>query len=345
MTTSDNQSPRARWEVVKSSLARGKPARWPEPDEETKRESPEVAHRRMWTQALEEVKKFERLKPHQCALVLLTLGYRFTRALAIVGGVIARGKPLSHVPMYPDGWSTPIEAHGAAFSTPTGVCLDPVNTSPTEAFFQAFTTATNLLTPRKTGPLFFGCQWILDGGPDRLLISWPRRDEVLLFEEDLIKDSTVRIRKHGRFKTCDWLQRDYGFTVHEANEFMAIPLSTFKEFGRVDQETERGLLLARCEDYYHRMKKNTFDPTLERDAMKLHAQIAGLTRGVDKPRDDANMDLVEVIAQAIKPVVPVPNRALPNHPRKEEVRPLPPQVKQETTTELQDTDDPVGLGL
>jgi hypothetical protein len=108
------------------------------------------------------------------------------------------------------------------------------------------------------------------------------------------------VRLKGRYKAMTKAQDQFDLTTEETAALCNQSLSVFRELGKIDQEVERGLLLARAEDYLARMRRNSIDPKNEIAALKLIAQVTGLTRGVEPTKDNENLDMVDVIAKVFK---------------------------------------------
>jgi hypothetical protein len=238
---------------------------------------------------------------------VLLVAYRISRGLALAGNLAARGGyALGN--MTPRAWETSIVGvRGAPTDEAT---LDP-RSSPqaTVAFADLLRTVAGALKVRYGGPDHMIVQWFLEDPITRVSIAWPSPSDLILFEGDLLERTRSRLEQGGRMPALRYLMETLGMARGEAQDLLVGAMTEYKVIGQVDPDIERGILLARVEKLYRKASKAN-QLREEGNALKLHAQIAGLTRELPQVQDEDDVDLVGTIERVYErdgpPVKPTP---------------------------------------
>jgi hypothetical protein len=305
------------WKATQSRLRSLKAAEWPKrvvQDEHQTRIEAADENDRLWDVATRPYQALSRrtspfendsdLREHA-----LLLAYRFTRLLATVSMVIARDGLLARVPSHPDGWSEPLpEIKTGPVFLPQGITLDPRGCSG-PLYADTLLGAMHLLSNNFNGPLHWIAKWLNEDNQDRLYLVWPTPQNLLAFEDCLVTASTAILLRKGRLAALNFMRDKFDATPEEARDLLQVTFVQFKELGRVDLDVERGLALARAEDFQRRARK-ACNLKAEYDGMKLHAVVSGLTRESPLRDDGKDTDFREIIAEVVRndgpPQLPAP---------------------------------------
>jgi hypothetical protein len=301
--TSYSQPSKRPWKPTQARLKALRATEWPSsppvPSQDST-QSPE-ANLVLWDKATRAQRMLENGPFGQDQQALrehfMLLAVRFTRLLAMASRTIAPHEPLSTVPSRPDGWSAPLSTlPESSFHIPVGLTLSPHSFPSPEVWADTLMSCSHLLTHTPAGPSHFLIQYLAES-PESLASFWPDPKKLCTFEQELLELVSDRLARQGRQRAYDFLTARMDFTFHEANHFLAMAAAPFREYARLDQDTARGLLMARTEDFTRRAKK-ALDLKAEYNGLKLQANILGLTRGESRnEEDDKNTDFREVVAR------------------------------------------------
>lgn len=294
------------WTSVQQRLRRLSVQDWSAPQESQSQEVKEQVHEALWREVMGPriLHVVETLNSEAFAIHRLVLGYRVTRLMALLGRCAGTMTLVQNIPMT-KLWAPVTHEQGPlqGFTLP---CV------PSEEHEATFTEALKLLRPHlrflPDSPMEHLFEWIT--GEGRLMAHWPSVPDLIMFEEGLLELTQDVIKQRGRVRAAELLRRRYCFGRLEAEAFVQTAIREYQAMGQVDLDTERGLALARAEDYYRRARKAD-NLQEEGKAIKLHAAIVGLTRNRPEDRAEEEQDLLTTLAKIKDPPKPAPE--LPGH--------------------------------
>lgn len=265
------------------------------------------ANRRAWDQVYRAERGLHTLATVEgggaLARHVLLVAWRVSRGLGIAGRVITPSQGLCDLP--PKKWETPLDTPLLPAPTP----LDP-RLAPT-AFGQALAVALPHLHVHQGGPTHYVVQWLLEDPHTRAVMVWPEPKELQAFERMVMGTAQRILSSKGRVPMARYFTDRLGLSDKEARELISQVLEHYRGLGAVDPDVERGILLERAERFYKRaVESGTLRE--EGNAIKLHAQLVGLTREAPTQPDE-EVNLLEVI-RAVNAVEGPPKKQLPAPP-------------------------------
>jgi hypothetical protein len=238
----------------------------------------------------------EALQPH-----IVLVAWRITREIACRRGlVLATKETLSEMPRSlwritdvergkdqpPDGETAPDHARKLAHA----VALRPTGEdSPEHAAWSYLVefVAGYLGLPRR-GPINAALSLLMDAPTQH----WPEPGAIIDFEDQFLEAVARRLLRQPRAKVSKALQKTYGLMAHEANNLCALAARRFEPADQ-NKEAEKGLHLAKLEDFAFRMRE-AMHPREEFQALKEISSILGLKTPEKSATEE---DMTDVIAR------------------------------------------------
>lgn len=233
---------------------------------------------------------------------VLLVAWRVTRGFAIVTKAITPHQGLADI--RPARWTQTLDLDGVG-----PLALDP-RAAPT-SFARALGIALPSLHAQVGGPTHYVVQWLLESPETRPLLVWPEPQELVAFERMIMSSAQRILSNKGRMALARYFTDRLGLGHREAQELIAQTMQFYRALGAVDPDVERGILLERAERFYSRARAAGVLRE-EGNAIKLHAQLVGLTR--ESPaKEEEEVNLLEVI-RAVNAVEGPPSKSIPAPP-------------------------------
>lgn len=122
---------------------------------------------------------------------------------------------------------------------------------------------------------------------------WPSPAALADFDETFIQATARRLLRQSRPKISQSLQKNFALLPHEANNLCLLATRTYAYLGDEDTAAAKGLMVAKLEDFAHRMRE-ALNPREEMQALKQICTVQGLTK---PEKAEAEEDLADVIAR------------------------------------------------
>ena len=233
--------------------------------------------------------------PKEITQHLLLTAWRITKEIARARGLLnASAETLGSLP--PKQWTITDKDRGVPAPAQSDV---PADNTQYLAFnlplLPAASTDWNYLVE-------FVC-WYLEvphHGPLRLAANllveepalyWPKRAELVAYDLEFVEAVSRKLLKQTRHQVIRSLRRTYGLLQHEAMNLTSLAVRAFEYLSEEDHAAQRGLMIAKLEDFAHRMRE-AMHPREEMHALKTLAQVQGLTL---PPKETLQEDLTDVI--------------------------------------------------
>lgn len=235
---------------------------------------------------------------------VLLVAWRATRGIGVAGKAMKAYEFLGTLAPYQ--WQKLIELPGVS-----NITMTPETCSPAE-FAKALGVVLPYLACPPGTPANYVVQWILEEGRDRVLDIWPQAEELIRFENMVLAEARGILSNRGRVPMERFFTGRLGMAPSEARDLIKAVMCAYADLGKLDPDVERGILLERAERFYERARKNN-QLREEGNAIKLHAQLVGLTREIPTKDGEDDVDLLEVI-KAVNAIEGPPKKQVPEAP-------------------------------
>lgn len=133
--------------------------------------------------------------------------------------------------------------------------------------------------------------------PRDVIEYWPKRAELLFFEESLLEQLKVLILRQSKRKTRDQMRELLGLQVKEAGALISLAISEAQRHDNEDLETKRFIAEGWLTDYIDRARE-CGDLNSEMKGLKELAKVQGLTRVEPENQMDIMVQAIATVAQA-----------------------------------------------
>lgn len=120
---------------------------------------------------------------------------------------------------------------------------------------------------------------------------WPDRDELIEYEECLVRETMRQTLRRGRQETREWLRRCLGFSSREARGLEGISRGLARDVTAGDVQDKRAMVEMMLEDIARRAR-GSLDLRAELGAVKALAVAMGVSKG---EVDDLDQDFARVV--------------------------------------------------
>lgn len=127
-------------------------------------------------------------------------------------------------------------------------------------------------------------------------VLWPSAADLHHYDDFVLGEAARRLLRRGRYPTAGWLRKNLCLSEHEAHNMTVAAARRHTTLSRIDPDVEKGLMVARLEDYIDRARRG-LRPDDEFKGLKQLALVQGLTRNdsLQAVHDQENM--VDILAR------------------------------------------------